>query len=266
MIALKLFATDHPILFGCLVALIFVLFVVFAGALAYATPGDSAGEMVAAGIKLVGVFTFLHVLRRLGWSRAAWIVSLGGWRPWLLVLPAMVYSLIVSQVVFFGATGFGFPDPVHAASVALNMMVDGGFQEIAFRSLLLYGLVRVWADSRRGIVNSVLFSALLFGGLHILNVLFRGRALPVTLLQIADTLLSGVYYAALVVYGQSIWPVVVWHGLLNAVVSARAVGIPGFEETASAWALTVLCNLPLVIYGIYLLCRLQPRPIVPDAA
>jgi hypothetical protein len=266
MIAFKQFATDHPILFGCLVVLIFVVFVFVAGVLAYATPGDAEGEVIAAGTKLIGTLVLLSILWRFGWLRAAGIAHPGGWRPWLLALPAIAYSLIVSQVVLFGGIGFDFPDPAHAASVALNMMVDGGFQEIAFRGVLLYGLVRLWADSRRGIVKSVLISSALFGGLHILNVFARGRALPVTLLQIAETLMSGVTYAALVLYGKSIWPVVLWHGLLNATASARAIGISDFEETASMWAPTVLCNLPLLIYGAYLLRRLRPRPVVPDAA
>ena len=156
-------------------------------------------------------------------------------------------------------------DPARAASVALNMMVDGGFQEIAFRGLVLYGLVRIWAGSKRGMFKSVLVSSVLFGGLHILNVVARGRGLPVTLLQIAETLLSGIYYAALVLYGQSIWPVVVWHGLLNAIVSARAIGLPDFQETVPMWTLILLSSLPLLIYGVHLLRRLPPRPVVPDA-
>jgi membrane protease YdiL (CAAX protease family) len=266
MIALERFATAHPVLFGCLTVLIFVLFVVAAGVLAYATAGGSGGELVAAAVKLIGALVLLLVLQRFGWLRAAGIAQPARWRPWLLALPAIVSSLIVNQAAFFRGMGFHFPDPAHAGSVALNMMVDGGLQEIAFRGVLLYALIRVWGGSKRGIVQSVIVSAALFGGLHILNVAARGRELPQTLLQIADTLLSGVYYAALVLSGGNIWPVVLWHGLLNAAASARSVGIPDFEESVSAWGLLVLCNLPLLIYGVYLLWRLRPRPVVPDAA
>ena len=188
------------------------------------------------------------------------------WRPWRLALPAIVYSLVAGQVALFGVLGFDVPDPAHAASVALNMIVDGGLQEIAFRGVLLCGPVRVWGGSRRGIAASVLLSAALFGGLHILNVAGRGKALPVTLLQIADTLLSGITYAALVLYGGSIWPVVLWHGLLNAAASARAVGVPGFEETTAMWVRAILYSLPLTLYGLVLFRRLPPRPVVPDVA
>jgi hypothetical protein len=36
--------------------------------------------------------------------------------------------------------------------------------------------------------------------------------------------------------------------------------------TVSVWALMVLLNLPLLLYGAYLLRELRPRPVVPDAA
>ena len=217
-------------------------------------------------VKVAGALAFLFILQRLGWLRAAGFAHPPRWRPWRLALPAIVYGLIVGQVALFGDLGFDVPDPGHAASVALNMVVDGGLQEIAFRGVLLYGLVRVWGGSRRGIAASVLLSAALFGGLHILNVAGQGKALPVTLLQIAATLLSGITYAALVLHGGSIWPVVLWHGLLNAAASARAVGVPGFEETTAMWVRVILYNLPLTLYGLVLLRRLRPRPVVPDAA
>jgi hypothetical protein len=31
------------------------------------------------------------------------------------------------------------------------------------------------------------------------------------------------------------------------------------------WTMALLCNLPLLAYGAYLLSRLRPRPVVPDA-
>jgi hypothetical protein len=188
----------------------------------------------------------------------------GKGQSWLLALPAIVYSLVSSQIAFFGGFEAAFPDPARAASVALNMIVDGGFQEIAFRGLLLLALVRAWGKTQRGTVKSVLVSALFFGGLHLLNLAAGARA-PVTGLQMADTLISGVYYAALVLYGGNIWPIVLWHGLLNAIVSARAIGMPDFAETAAMWARMILFNLPLLIYGLYLLYRLRRRAVMPEA-
>ena len=246
--------------------LVLLGFVIAAGIAAYAVPGGPGSELAAAAVKLVGAALYVLALRRLGWMSAKGDVPGRGWRPWLLALPAIVYSLIVSQLVFFGSLRFEMPDPAHAAAVALNMIVDGGFQELAFRGLLLLALARAWGSSRRGVVASVLVSAALFGGMHVLNLLARDKPLSLTLLQIAETTLSGITYAALVLAGGSIWPVVAWHGLLNALVSARAIGIPDFRETTSMWALVILANLPLLVYGVILLARQRPRPASPDTA
>jgi hypothetical protein len=55
---------------------------------------------------------------------------------------------------------------------------------------------------------------------------------------------------------------VVWHGLLNALVTARAVGVAGFEETTTMWLVQVLGGLPLLAYGAVLLRKLR----APSAA
>lgn len=81
MSTFKQFATDHPILFACLIILVFVVCVVAAGVLAYATPGDAAGGVVATGFKLAGALPLLYILWRFGWLRAARIAHSGGWRP-----------------------------------------------------------------------------------------------------------------------------------------------------------------------------------------
>jgi hypothetical protein len=256
MTELRQLATDRPVLFSCLVVVVFILFVIVAGVLAYGAGGGVSSELLAAAVKLVGAFVLVAVVRRLGWLRATGIGRLGGTRAWLIAVPAIVYSIIVSQLAFFGSVLPVGTAIVAQAGTALNMLVDGGLQELAFRGVILYALVRVWGGSRRGLIASVIVSSALFGGAHILNVLVRGRALPVVLLQIAETILSGITYAALVLYGGTIWPVVLWHGLLNAAVSATAVGIPGFEETASMWAWSLLANLPLVAYGGYWISRL----------
>ena len=76
MTALKSFATRHPVLFGCLAVLAFV---VVAGVLAYTAPGDVGSEIIAAAVKVAGAFAFFHLLRRMGWLRelaavtAAWL-------------------------------------------------------------------------------------------------------------------------------------------------------------------------------------------------
>lgn len=86
-----------------------------------------------------------------------------------------------------------------------------------------------------------------------------GQPAPVVGLLVLDSFLAGIFYAAVVLRGRSIWPVVAIHLLLNAYVGARAVGVAGFEETTSAWMIILLLGLPLPVLGLYLLRGVNER-------
>ena len=75
--------------------------------------------------------------------------------------------------------------------------------------------------------------------------------------------LGGIYCAGFALSAGSVWPAVILHVLLNAVVGAQAVGDPGFAETASGWLLVLALQLPAVGLGIWLLRRVPPRSVVP---
>jgi hypothetical protein len=59
--------------------------------------------------------------------------------------------------------------------------------------------------------------------------------------------------------------VVVLHGVTNAVVALRVLETPGFTETVPALGLAVVLQLPLVVYGAYLIYRAPSQPVIPDA-
>jgi len=167
---------------------------------------------------------------------------------------------------FFRGFSSEISDPALAGVVVLNNMAGGGlFEETVYRGVILYALVRLWGSSRRGILKSALISALLFAGAHIIRILVA-KPVVMTLLQVAETVVSGFYLAAFVLHVGSIWPAVLVHGLGNAIANVIVLGIPAFEETVSAWLLLILLDLPVVIFAAYLLYSLSPRPVVPDAA
>jgi membrane protease YdiL (CAAX protease family) len=169
------------------------------------------------------------------------------------------------MVTFMGDFCLRVSDPRLALAVGLNMVAAGVAEEIAFRGLVLYALVPLWGDSAPGIMRSILISALLFGATYILRIAV-GKPVPQAMLLVTSAFLSDIYYGAYVLYGNNIWPAAAMHGLLNAVISVRAVSTPDFEETVLGYVLIIVLSLPLVLCGVYLARRVSPRSFVPDAA
>jgi hypothetical protein len=100
---------------------------------------------------------------------------------------------------------------------------------------------------------------------HLIH-LALGRPLDMVAMKLVMTFLSGIYFAALVLRWKTIWTVVLFHGVLNAVLSVRAVEVQGFTETATALGTVIPLQLPLVALGIYLIWKSPLRQVVPAAS
>ncbi len=48
-------------------------------------------------------------------------------------------------------------------------------------------------------------------------------------------------------------------------MSLRAVEIQGFSETVPGLGIVILMQVPLVIFGIYVISKLPMRKIIPEA-
>lgn len=167
--------------------------------------------------------------------------------------------------LLFGEIAFEVSDPIVSVSVTLNNISTGFIEEIPFRGIVLYAFIRLWGDSKRGIIKSVLYSSVIFGGAHLIHIAL-GRPLPQAILVVISTFLAGIYYAAIVLRWKTIWTVVLFRGLLNTFIELRVLETQGFTLTISSLSLIILLQLPVVVYGIYLIFRIPPRPIVPNAS
>lgn len=262
----KQFATHHPVIFGLMFALILILLHIVSIILGIIIPGEAYGKNIGEAVgRLAATFLLLLIIWRLGWLKDAGFTRFGGWQSWLLILIPLIYEIIVSLYLFFGDFIFDLSDPPLVSLVTFNQITVGLVEETVFRGIILYSLIRLWGDSKVGIFKCALISALIFGASHMVWII-TGRAVTLALLRALSTFLSGIYYAAFLLRGRSIWPLVVFHGVLNAVANVKVLGIAGFEETITSNVLWILLILPIVIFGIYLLWRVPPRRVIPDAA
>jgi len=258
------FAFNHPLAFS-IVALLLLL-VLMGGSVMLAV-GLFGFDLTGVGPQLIGqliaTIGFLFILDRFNWLTSAGITRLGSRRLWLITLLILIYNGVVALYAFFGTlkvdialTNDIFPDLVHTT-------MAGVMEEILFRGIILYALVSRWGGSRRGIFSAVFVSAFLFGSLHFFN-LATGE-FSITAVQVSEALLSAILYGALVLIGGSIWPAIALHSLINLLVNMVALSMPNFAISLNDYITFTLLEMPLVIYGLYLLSKVELWPVsTPD--
>jgi hypothetical protein len=187
--------------------------------------------------------------------RPAGVTVLGGWRLWLVTAGLAIYIILSYQLAFFGRVALkpamlwaGGEPGVHL----LRSAVAGTAEEILFRGCLLYALVRAWGGTRRGRLAAVSVPALIFGLTHAIQAL-GGNTAGATLMTMVSSVVSGLWWGALVLLGGSLWPAVVIHAAANASVQIAAASLGGLEAGLADYALATAAGLPLAIGALGLL-------------
>ncbi|MEI6727386.1 MAG: DUF998 domain-containing protein [Actinomycetes bacterium] len=182
-------------------------------------------------------------LAALGWWRVVGFNARSRWRDLrLLWLPAVLVVLPLVGGVRAVAPG------------ALAIFVIGyaltGFAEEAFARGILLRVLR-----SRSVLSAVLVSSLLFGVMHLSNVMFRSSP-ALVVAQAIGAACFGVGFAALRLRTGTIWPLLVLHMLTDLFGQlARLPAIPFF----------VAQDIVLIGYGLYLVRGPRARQIVEES-
>jgi membrane protease YdiL (CAAX protease family) len=260
-------ATSHPTLFALgLVVAWFVLLMVLMGIASSALRrpyGDATSSTIA---RLVVTACVLLLVWRLGWLEASGIARLGRWWAWLLALGATIYMATASLYSFYGRVAFDWsPLRLPAARTMLATQLAAGLAEEAlFRGAVLYTLARAWGNTRPGMVGSVVLTALLFAVLHMMQVFTHGVSRSAALLLTLQTSIVAIWWGALVLLGGSIWPAVMLHAVVNAVVAVQGLAAPLVEPEIMVYQRLLWFSVPLGVLGIALLVLGVPHPVIPE--
>jgi len=256
------FAAHHPIVFGFSVIVLFTLLSTLVWPITQIYPFPEGYEMGIALSKLVITACFMILLWRFGWIKAAGFASLGSKQVWLLTLAMMIYNAIFAVYAFTGSFKLGLPSRDLALAVISFTFTTSLLEETMYRGLVLTALVKAWGSTRKGLFATAIVSGLFWASLHLFNL--GNNLFPVVALQVLGMAIPGFVYAAIVLSGRSIWPVIIFHWAVNLTVSLQIVQNPGFEEMQSTWLIFNLVVLPLVIVGIYLLRKVPLTPTTND--
>jgi membrane protease YdiL (CAAX protease family) len=262
---IKLFASDHPLTFGLIVSMLFILMLVFSAMLGALWPGEvTYGQPGGILGRVVSIAILITVLSRLGWLRTAGFTTPGLGKTWLILLLPLAYSIIVSAYAMTGNFFISTSGPELTGLVAMFILTAAFMEEVAFRGLILHAFVRAWGSTHHGLIKSTVVSSLFFCCIHLLDIL-SGRPLLNVFLQSLQALFLGVYLGSLVLRGKSIYPAVFFHASFN-LAGFFIFGSTGLEPTAVSWLLLSLLMLPLALHGIYLLWGVLHRSVLSAAA
>jgi membrane protease YdiL (CAAX protease family) len=217
---------------------------------------QSLGTLAATACLMV-------VMGRWGWLHAAGVAELGSWRLWLVTVALAVCGVVAYQIAFFDKIALSIPDlwaTEQARAILGRQVVVGVVEETLFRGFLLFALVRVWGNSRRGLLAAITIPALMFGLPHVGQVL-AGNPVDDTLMTVLNCFVAGVWFGALVLLGGRLWPAVLIHAASNACYQITALSLGGFDPTAADYAVATASELPMVLAGLWLLLRRAPGSI-----
>jgi len=263
----KRFSRSHPILFT--LALIITWFLV-----AGIATGISSVVLRAPFIdpipqsigSLSATIYVLLISWQFGWLRSSGIGALGNLKVWLIAALAFAYLIASYSLAFFGDLSLDFGSAFisdAAQSIIFRQLVVGIVEEILFRGVILYALVRVWGDTKRGLIAAVLISSLLFGSIHLLQA-FAGRSVGIALIAALESTISGMWWGACVILWGTVWPIIMIHTGSNAFVLIKGLSYPGLLLSYQEYSIVILLQLPLVVMSQYWLLKTSPRPVIPN--
>lgn len=262
------FARHHPLIFVLTLTftwiLLLLLFMGIVSAVFHTLPGDSVSLSLA---RLSTTVCVLLLAWRLNWLKAAGFSRLGSWQVWLLALVGLVYFASASLYSFFGKVAFDFSSLLQlpdARAAVITHFIAGLSEETLFRGLVLYALIRVYGGTIRGIVWSVLLASVLFALVHITQVFTFGASLSSALFLILQVFVLSIWWGALVVMGGSIWPAVLLHFVVNAVVAVQGLSTPMIEPEILAYKNLLWFSLPLGVLATGLLAKTALHPLAPE--
>lgn len=194
---------------------------------------------VTAVVLLLGVTIFFRWQRPVGLKAAKPPLS------WLVLwLPAVFILLFLGS-----AAVFGLPPASVLLFVLINTLLVGVHEELMCRGILFQGLL-----SRLSIWQAILLTSVMFGSVHALNGFLTGNFVG-ALFQAGGTVMSGLWLLAVRLRTRSLYPAMVIHGLWDfallvvALSSTQGAAAPSTGNPA----FVLLLNLPLMLYGLWLL-------------
>lgn len=131
-------------------------------------------------------------------------------------------------------------------------LTSGFFEEVIFRGVLIALFLRRYRERR-----AVIFSALLFAGIHLLNALNPEIPTAWALAQVVWALGLGILYGHMFITTDSLWSQILLHYMLNGFVGVWFRGLDTMDQTSALYGIPFFGLIPaaLSIFWVAFLYR-----------
>ena len=230
------FYTKHPVQSALIIFVVYMIASTLAGLAAQYFFPQFAPDFVALVVMSILVALSLTVL---GWWKAAGFNKPSEWQNAGLMGLPFVIVLVLPFLAGIQTSDWGT-----FLYLAIGYALTGFMEEGLMRGIVLHVL------EPTGTTRSIIISALLFGLIHIGNLLYRNPA--IVLAQMVGAFVHGIGLGAIRLRTNTIWFPIILHGLHDLVLKyTKFPAIP----------LDVVQVTLLMVYGIYLL-RTWKKPVI----
>lgn len=209
----------------------------------------------AAGQFLLAVMVLL-IMRKIGIFHKQEYAGKTIGKGLFIGLVGVVYALVQFTVDFFGNFAYAqIPDFTYFMSTVFIAFTTGLFEEMLVRGFAYNNFKRNFGDSLEGVKKSILWSSVLFGAIHIVNLKgFDLSSILTVLSQMIYATILGMFFALVYIQSKSMWTVIIIHALidgsafvLNSMLSTEAFQTTGGEVPGVGQIVLLSFVLPLVV-------------------
>lgn len=155
------------------------------------------------------------VIRFLGLWDTAGFRSMCFWKGILYGSPFFaigIGSIIISNIGI-DISNLKFISISNAVLFTINMILVGINEELWMRSFVLNGLLKKYGVAKNSAWKALFVSALIFGAIHIPNILFME---PLTVIvQSINAASAGILFGAIFIKTKNVWAVIVIHSIVD---------------------------------------------------
>lgn len=270
---LKTFALKKPILFSLLL-MTFALIVLYAPSeklyLSFYDMQHSTflGELtnnIVVSIILIIVLIKLDLIKSIGITAFP-----NRWKDWFIAWPLMMILLISLLSLITGNLIIDTSKPGLISIFILMNFFIGLTEELLVRGVILSILLLKWGNTKKRIYICVIASSVIFGSAHIGNFIANPNILVATLSQVVYATFIGIFFAACVLRGKTIWPAIILHAAIDFFGQLQQIAVGGGIEAAKQAAAStslvqalqpILIYFMLASYAFFILRKVTPTSI-----